>query len=223
MSTRPRTIDSKGFKERLVQLCLKSGSARVPRKVRDRHIILKSVALTLDRSRALTAQAVNDAIERWLWIVGQRLEADVPTLRRMLVAEGYLRCDARAKCFVVSADGPNNVAFTGVVEKLDVFEIALHGVCEIEQRRRDRFPKPDQLEGIKIMKARMVARQIVQEQVDIARGCEQLALYYDDDWPFLSDLLVFRVAGEALAQNDLCARSQASDFLRKTDEWVESL
>ena len=43
----PETIDVELFSTRLVELCLKAGLHTMPRRPRDRHILLKSVVLTM--------------------------------------------------------------------------------------------------------------------------------------------------------------------------------
>ena len=159
MSKRKPMIGSEEFKERVVELCLKSGSSGMPRKTRDRHIVLKSIALTLDPHRAMTAEQVDAAIERWTSVVAQRLDVDRVTLRRSLVGEGYLSRDLDDVFYTRRVLGPDAPGFSGAVEKLDVIDVALHGLCDIERRRRDRFPKPGTEEGKKLTKARMFARQ----------------------------------------------------------------
>jgi hypothetical protein len=82
MSREKAEITGDEFKVRVVELCLKSGATGLPRRTRDRHIVLKSVALTLDPSAIMTPKELDHAIDRWTRFVAQRLEVDRVTLRR---------------------------------------------------------------------------------------------------------------------------------------------
>jgi hypothetical protein len=223
MSKRKRPINSKEFKERVVDLCLKSGSSGLPRKARDRHIVLKSVAMTLDPHRAMTAEEVDNAIERWAWVVAQRLEVDRVTLRRGLVHEGYLNCDRNGLFHARSDLGPTAPGFSATVEELNVVDVALHGMCDIEQRRIQRFPQPGSDEGKKLIKARMVARQYLDGKLSHQFACHVLNWMYEKDRPFLSDLVYFSEGIWEMLDDENLARTYAAQFLEKSDEWVRWL
>jgi hypothetical protein len=83
-------ISADEFKERLVQLCLGSRSAMLPRRQRDRQIILKSVALCFQEARTYTEQQVNDVLINWMDTIGSVFETDHAALRRYLIDERYL-------------------------------------------------------------------------------------------------------------------------------------
>jgi len=83
-------ISADEFKKRLAQLCLSSKSAVLPRRQRDRQIILKSVALCFQKTRSYTEQQVNDVLLGWIDQVGFSFQTDHAALRRFLVDEGYL-------------------------------------------------------------------------------------------------------------------------------------
>ena len=61
-----RVITRDEFNKRLVELCLKSGLTGFPRKFRDRHILLRSVALTLGAAREYTESELDDRLTFWL-------------------------------------------------------------------------------------------------------------------------------------------------------------
>ena len=220
MLRRIAMIGSEEFKERLVELCLKSGSSGLPRKTRDRHIVLRSIALTLDPHRAMTAEEVDEAIKRWDAVVAQRLDVDRVTLRRGLVGEGYLSCDLDGLFYTRRVLGPDVPVFSGAVEKLDVIDVALHGMCDIEQRRRDRFPKPGTDDGKKLIKARMVARQYLDGGLSHEVACRLLRWLYEDNQPFLCELVYFHAGFWAMLEDERMARKYAAQFLEKSDEWV---
>src|SRR5262245_10387466 len=90
MSNAILTISSEEFSKRLAQLCHTARTIELPRRRRDRHILLKSLSLYFDRERSYSEIEVNNQIEKWLSEVGQSLEIDHVTLRRTLVDEAYL-------------------------------------------------------------------------------------------------------------------------------------
>ena len=83
-------ISALEFKKRLAQLCLTSSSPEMPRRQRDRQIVLKSIALCLSKERTYTELEINAALAEWTVAVGHSLEVDHVTLRRSLIDERYL-------------------------------------------------------------------------------------------------------------------------------------
>ena len=78
------------FKARISQLCVKSGLSNFPRKKRDRHILLKSVILGLERTREYTKTEINPLLQGWLSQVGTHNHLDYVNLRRHLIDEEFL-------------------------------------------------------------------------------------------------------------------------------------
>lgn len=213
-------IESQEFMERVVELCLKSGSKGLPRKKRDRHIVLKSAAMTMDPHRGLDVEQVDAALKMWIGVVAQRLEIDHVTLRRELVDNGYLRRDPAGQFYGLYDAGPDKPEFSPDVGKLDVFDVALHGVCDLEQKRFDRFPRPESPEGKKLIIARMIARKLVLGEMAVDESCYLLKSAFESKCPFLSDLVEFDVYIYVLRDNESLARDAATKFLKKSDEWV---
>ena len=83
-------ISAAEFKKRLAQLCLTSNSPEMPRRQRDRQIVLKSIALCLAKDRTYTEQEINSALAAWIGEVAHSLEVDHVTLRRSLIDEKYV-------------------------------------------------------------------------------------------------------------------------------------
>ena len=83
-------ISALEFKKRLAQLCLTSHSPEMPRRQRDRHIVLKSIVLRLSKDRSYTEQKINAVLADWINEVAHSLEVDHVTLRRALIDEKYL-------------------------------------------------------------------------------------------------------------------------------------
>ncbi|MCZ6545834.1 MAG: DUF2087 domain-containing protein [Chloroflexi bacterium] len=82
-------IDADAFKERLADLCLRPRPG-LPRKRRDRHVLLRSILHLLDADGLYSEEEINVAIRDWLHTVAPRLRVDHVQLRRALVDHGYL-------------------------------------------------------------------------------------------------------------------------------------
>jgi len=93
-------ITADEFRKRLAALCLKRGGGGMPKRRRDQHILLKSIALTLDRNAVYTEAELNLRIQSWLELVGHEIQVDHVSLRRHLVDEGYLTRDPAGDTYV---------------------------------------------------------------------------------------------------------------------------
>ena len=133
-TARPITIDE--FKKRLVDFCLRSGLLRFPRKLRDRHILLKSVALTMELTAEYTEEQINEMLTSWLREVGRRIRLDHVNLRRLLVDEGYLGRISDGSRYWLSALSRNHPVFEPAVEDIDVYEVVRAGKDLIEMQKR---------------------------------------------------------------------------------------
>ena len=129
------TISSDEFKKRLPQLCLTAKTAELPRRLRDRHILLKAISLRFDSARFYTETEVNRVIETWLNDVGRSLEIDHVTLRRTLVDEAYLRRGAGGVKYWVGAASDRQFSFAEEVNTLDVDRVMRDALQEITRRR----------------------------------------------------------------------------------------
>ena len=123
------------FQTRLVELCLRSGVTGFPRKQRDRHILLKGVALTMDRARGYTEAEVNDLLAFWLSDVGRSVHFDHVSLRRLLVDEGYLHRDGAGSEYRVQPAGSGELGFDTDVENLDVYRLIGLGMKAARERK----------------------------------------------------------------------------------------
>ena len=90
-------------------------------------------------------------------------------------------------------------------------------------RRRERFPKPGTDQGKKLIKARMGARQLVDGESDYRVACDTLCELFDSGQPFLSDLGYFNCGYWSQHDDEGLANSFATEFLKRSDEWVRSL
>ena len=139
------------FVGRLAGLCLKSGLSGFPRKSSDRHILLKSVALTLDKTKGYTAGEIDERLIFWLTNIARSIDFDHVSLRRDLVDERYLERDKRGRSYRVSAGRQG--MFAPEVEDVDVYESIGVALKLIKLRRRQymqrqsRAPEPLRSQG----------------------------------------------------------------------------
>ena len=82
------TLDE--FVERLCKVGVDRGPRGFPRNRRDRDILVQSILLTLDSSRAYSEREINQALRAWRRDVAPAIETDHVTLRRLLVDLGRL-------------------------------------------------------------------------------------------------------------------------------------
>ena len=115
-------ISSDEFTSRLVDLCLKSGLAGIPRRARHQHILLKSVVLTMDSAKEYTEGEVDDRLAFWLSDIARSIDLDRVTLRRWLVNEEYLERERDGTRYRVSVPREAQARFEAHVGDIDVYE-----------------------------------------------------------------------------------------------------
>ncbi len=124
------------FVARLQELCLKSSIVGLPRRSRDRHVLLKSVVLTLNSQIGYSEPEIDDKLAYWLVDVSRSIDLDRVTLRRWLVDEGYLERDRGGSSYRVGAGGLGEKMFAAGVESVDVYRVIGEGMKEIQEKRR---------------------------------------------------------------------------------------
>jgi hypothetical protein len=107
------------FVERLCKLGAERGPRGFPRSRRDRDILVQSILLTLDSSRAYSEREINQALRAWKRDVAPAIETDHVTLRRLLVDLGRLERTADGRRYQVGFP-PGAVAFDLGVYDLDL-------------------------------------------------------------------------------------------------------
>ena len=101
----PKTaIDASAFRERLAELCVRPRT-KLPRKQRDRHILLRSVLLLLDPEGLYGEAEVNAAIRDWLRSVAGDLRVDHVAIRRALIDAGYLTRTSDGSAYLAGRSG----------------------------------------------------------------------------------------------------------------------
>jgi len=101
-----------------------------PRKRRQQHILLKSIALLLEQKQDYSEQQINDTLQKWLDTIGKSLEIDHISLRRSLVDEGYLTRDRAGRHYRVG-EGDMDSMFEQAVNTVNPVTV----IEEAEQRR----------------------------------------------------------------------------------------
>ena len=136
------TISSDEFKKRLAQLCLTARTAELPRRQRDRHILLKALLLSFDAGRFYTEPEVNRLIENWLNQVGQSLEIDHVTLRRTLIDEGYLTRAPEGFAYHIGSPPDARFFFSEEVTTVDAEAVVREAIADTV-RRRELYKRSD--------------------------------------------------------------------------------
>jgi len=134
MSARDQTISTTEFETRLPYLCVTRQGGGLPRKRRDLHIVLRSVALLLDRSVNYAEPALNAALRRWLEEVGYNFRLDHVTLRRSLVDYCYVVRDPAGTRYRVAGD--HDDLFDPMIESLDPVFIIEEAMARREAKRK---------------------------------------------------------------------------------------
>lgn len=130
------------FQRRLFDLCIRSaplGGGVWPRRQRDRHILLKSIVLTMDVRREYTEREVDALIVLWLAEVGRAYAIDYVILRRRLVDEGYLGRERDGSRYWVGALPPRDAPFDTGVDDVDVHEAIRAGMALVARRKQAHF------------------------------------------------------------------------------------
>jgi hypothetical protein len=133
------TITANEFRTRLGELCVMSGLSGVPRKPRDRHILLKSVTLTLDPAKQYSESDINDRLIFWLTDIAPSVRLDHVSLRRWLVDEAYLGRDPSGRSYRVRPAGPDDAMFEREVEDVEVYETIGLTRKRLQEKKRERL------------------------------------------------------------------------------------
>lgn len=131
-------ITSKEFEERLIQLFAQNRISQYPRKRRDRHILLKSIVMTLSNGKDYTEAEINEEIKTWLLSMHEPHGLDYVSLRRYLVDEGYLDRSRNGSRYWIISPGPSLRWFEPEVDTVDVFKAVEEAKEDYDKTRRKR-------------------------------------------------------------------------------------
>lgn len=120
---------------RLVSICLGGPLTGLPRRDRDKAILLASATLWMDPDTVYSEAEVNGRLRSWLSEVCPSLGLDFVTLRRELVDRNYLDRDDSGRHYAPGR-GPVSWRFADDVGGLDPCETVNRAVAEKAERKR---------------------------------------------------------------------------------------
>lgn len=123
------------FTARLASLCLGGVGPGLPRKLRDRRILLKAVAQALGHGRQFQEPELNAALKLWLETVGDTVQLDHVSLRRYLVEERFLVRDRAGSHYQVSDGHEWSEQFEAGVSEVDATVVIREAVLKKVSRR----------------------------------------------------------------------------------------
>jgi hypothetical protein len=125
------------FKKRLLDLCLKGGGAGLPRKEADKHILLKSVALTLKVDTEYSESEFNEKLQIWLNLVGEKVDVDHVALRRELVDAQYVIREQDGSKYRLNLSRVPAGMFDPEIDEFDPEQIIVEGKELIEKKKQE--------------------------------------------------------------------------------------
>ena len=125
------------FRKKIIDLCVRSLTVGMPRKLKDRHVLLKCIALSFEKNRQYSEKEVNDSLRSWLNNIGEKVQIDHVSLRRELIDDGYLTRTADGSTYQLASEPKGVVIFEDAFNDLDVGEIVTKGREEIERKKRE--------------------------------------------------------------------------------------
>ncbi|MSO19791.1 MAG: DUF2087 domain-containing protein [Acidobacteria bacterium] len=128
------SITADEFRKRLAQLCTTGRSSDLPRKPRDRSIVLKSIALTLEPGRVYSEMDLKTALTAWSGAVGNTMQVDHAALRRNLIDEKYLSRSADGRMYELIAD-TNAALFAPEISAIDQSAVVNDAILEAAAKR----------------------------------------------------------------------------------------
>jgi hypothetical protein len=130
-------ISAEEFQERLAFICRGSDSV-FPRKMRDRHILLRSIIQFMKAVDEYSEQSINSALKQWIAEVGSGMDIDHVTLRRYLVDAGYLERSSDGAAYRLHMNGRGEVAFDVEIERIDPAMVVCEALQQAAARKRER-------------------------------------------------------------------------------------
>ncbi|MGH7724697.1 MAG: DUF2087 domain-containing protein [Candidatus Eiseniibacteriota bacterium] len=101
------------YESRLTALRKSGAGTGLPKKQKDRWILLHALSRGLAIGEPCSERAVNDHVRAWLSGPGARIELDHVSLRRALVDEGFLERDGAGASYRASRRHERRVRFAG--------------------------------------------------------------------------------------------------------------
>jgi len=124
------------YAKRIADLCARGGRHPVPRRARDRAILLHALARVFAGGVEHTEKQVDARIQRWLLQTGRSLETDHVALRRALVDDGFLAREPRGSAYRSSTRYKSLWSFDPGVSGVDPDTIVADALARAAERKR---------------------------------------------------------------------------------------
>jgi hypothetical protein len=129
-------ITAEEFKKRLVAISTTHGSSGLPRKRRDRHILLKSVVLSMDITAEYSEHQINLMLQSWLRDVGPTPGVDHVELRRHLIDQEYLGRNRDGSRYWVAVSSRWQMEFDDAINGIDVPLLMKQAQLDVQEKKR---------------------------------------------------------------------------------------
>ncbi|MCF7809759.1 DUF2087 domain-containing protein [bacterium] len=130
-------IGAEKFKSRLSDLCLKGGGTGLPRKEANKHILLKSISLTLEKDTDYSEGEFNEKLQIWLNLVGEKVDVDHVSLRRELVDARYIIRETDGSKYRLNLSGVPTGMFDPEIDGYDPEQIIAERKEWIEKKKQE--------------------------------------------------------------------------------------
>ena len=123
------------FERKIAELCLGGVGPGLPRKSRNRHILLKAAAMAIGQGSQRTEKEINELLASWLDALGPTVRLDHVSLRRHLIDEGYVERDPAGAVYNIHNPDSQPVQFEPAVEAFDTIQVLRRASEERERKR----------------------------------------------------------------------------------------
>lgn len=134
MSVQNKLITRNEFEKRVVELFALKRLGGIPKRRRDKAVVLKALALSFNSSKEYKETEINDLIRNWLKKAEAPERLDHVTLRRELVDEGFLSRPRDGSRYWVTE--PKENLFEEDVDSVDVLAVITNAREEQEKTKR---------------------------------------------------------------------------------------
>ncbi len=129
-----KLITRNDFEKRIIELFAGKRLEGLPKRRRDKAVLLKALSLSLNSSREYKEAEINDLIREWLEKANASKRLDHVTLRRELVDEGFISRPRDGSRYWVT--DPRENLFEEDVDSVDVIATITNAREELEKTRR---------------------------------------------------------------------------------------
>jgi len=136
MDERAEPIGRDEYVKRIADLCARGGRHPVPRRARDRAILLHVLARSFAGGAEHTEKQVDARIQRWLLQTGRALETDHVSLRRALIDDGFLAREPRGSAYRSSTKYKGLWTFDPAVFGVDPDAVVAEAQAQAAERKR---------------------------------------------------------------------------------------